>query len=177
MSCRGICNLLQPVTEDIFRLKAHKTKEEMFMKKAAMVLACIGLLSVPAYPFRFGLEFSVYEQPTIGVNLRIVDFFELKPALGFSFSENYNLFDFNVDGNFYLPQIEDLQHYAGPGISLHADSNDNNFGIHGQYGLRYDFNDVLSAFGEIGIRIAFNDFNLRTFRGGAGLTVYFPNFQ
>jgi hypothetical protein len=146
------------------------------MKKTALVMIVIGLLSTAAYPFRLGLEFSVFDQPTIGANMRISDMFELKPQMGFSFSENFNTFALLVDGNFYLPQIQDLQHYAGPGIALEATSDDVQFGMNGHYGLRYDFNDNISAFGEIGIHIGFDDFYLTTLRSGAGITIFFPEF-
>lgn len=146
------------------------------MKKTALVMVVIGLLSTAAYPFRLGLEFSVSDQPTVGVNMRISDLFELKPQMGFSFSENFNTFNLIVDGNFYLPQLQDLQHYAGPGIALYADSDNARFGMNGHYGLRYDINDIISTFGEIGIRIGFDDFFLTTFRGGAGITIFFPEF-
>ncbi len=147
------------------------------MKKAMGILACVVLLSSSAYPFRMGLEFQTGSDQRINVNLRLNDLVELKPGLGFKFQENDNQFSIGVDGNFYLPQIQNLQHYAGPGISFKAESNGNNFELHGQYGLRYDFNEILSAFGEIGLGMDFDPFIFRSFRSGVGLTIFFPNFQ
>ena len=147
------------------------------MKKVLSIVACVVLLSSSAYPFRLGLEFQTGSSQSIAVNMRLNDLVELKPSLGFSFSENNNTFSIGADGNFYLPQIQDLQHYAGPGISFRADPNSNNFELHGQYGLRYDFNEILSTFAEIGLGMDFDPFVFGTFRGGVGLTIFFPNFQ
>ena len=147
------------------------------MKKAIMTILYVGLLAGSAFPFRMGLEFGVNSVPTIGLNLRVIDFLEVKPQLGFMFSDNYNSFTLGTDVNFYLPGIGDLQHYAGPGIGFNVNTNDADFGLNGHYGLRYDFNEVLSAFGEIGFTMDFDPFVLASSRAGVGLTVYFPNFQ
>jgi hypothetical protein len=151
------------------------------MKKVSMVLLIVFLASTTVYPFRMGLDFGVSDKATVGLNLRIVDKFELKPALGFGFSENVNNFTLSVDGNFYLPQIQALQHYAGPQIWFNFISNDAHddvfAGLNGHYGLRYDINDIISTFGEIGINLQFDPFFLATFRGGLGLTFYFPGIR
>jgi hypothetical protein len=137
----------------------------------------IALVITQSAAFKMGLEFSVMEQATVGLNLRLTEKFELKPQLGFSFNEDNNMFRLNVDGNFYLPQIQNLQHYAGPGISLLATSGDLFFSLNGHYGLRYDINEIISTFGEIGLGITFDPFILNTFKGGLGLTFYFPGIR
>jgi hypothetical protein len=124
-----------------------------------------------------GLDFGVSEKATLGLNLRIVEKFELKPAIGFGFTEDINTFSLSVDGNFYLPQIQTLQHYAGPQIWFMVNSRDGYVGLNGHYGLRYDFNEVISTFGEIGINLQFDPFFLASFRGGLGLTFYFPGMK
>ena len=147
------------------------------MRKTVLATLCIGLLAVSAFPFRMGLEFGVYSTPTVGLNLRVIDFIEVKPQLGFLFSDDYNSFTLGTDVNFYLPQIGDLQHYAGPGIGFNVNTDDSDFQLDGHYGLRYDFNEVLSAFGQIGFTMGFDPLIFASSRAGLGLTVYFPNFQ
>lgn len=155
------------------------------MKKISVILLTVFLASSSAYSFRMGLDFGVSDKATLGLNLRIVEKFELKPALGFGFTENINHFTLSVDGNFYLPQIQTLQHYAGPQIWFFVVNDDRNqgsndesrFGLNGHYGLRYDFNDVISTFGEIGLNLQFDPFLLATFRAGLGLTFYFPGMK
>jgi hypothetical protein len=146
------------------------------MKKLYAIIITALFITQPA-AFKMGLEFSVMEQATVGLNLRLSEKFELKPQLGFSFQEDNNTFRLNVDGNFYLPQIQTLQHYAGPGISLYANTDDVLFSINGHYGLRYDINEIISTFGEIGIGINFDPFILNAFRGGLGVTFYFPGIR
>jgi opacity protein-like surface antigen len=147
------------------------------MKKLSHFLFLIAVFATTAFPFRMGMEFSVSQQATVGLNLRLTEKFELKPQLGFGFAEDNNSFILTVDGNFYLPQMQNLQHYAGPGISFSAYSDDTYFNINGHYGLRYDFNDVISTFGEIGIGLTFDPFMMNTFKGGLGLTFYFPGIK
>jgi hypothetical protein len=152
------------------------------MKKVLSILAFVVLLSSSAYPFRLGLEFQATadnhnDLGRVAVNMRLNDLVELKPMLGFKFSENNNRFSIGMDGNFYLPPIQDLQHYAGPGLAFDAFPNGNTFQLHGQYGLRYDFNEILSTFGEIGVGMDFDPFVFGTFRGAVGLTIFFPTFQ
>jgi hypothetical protein len=147
------------------------------MKKVSIILLTIFLASSTVYPIRLGLDFGVFDKPTLGLNLRLVEKFELKPAVGFSISEDDNSFILSVDGNFYLPQIQTLQHYAGPQIWFNVNSDDSYVGVNGHYGLRYDFNEVLSTFGEIGLNIQFSPFLLYSFRGGLGLTFYIPGMK
>ncbi|MBN1602449.1 MAG: hypothetical protein JW915_12625 [Chitinispirillaceae bacterium] len=144
------------------------------MRKLSVFLFLAVIISKSAYPLGLGLEFSVDNDIAVGVNLRLTEKFELKPQLGFSIIEDASLFTLNVDGNFYLPQMQNLQHYAGPGISITAFEGNSDFGIDGHYGLRYDFNDIISAFGQIGLGINFDPFALTTFRSGLGLTFYIP---
>ena len=73
----------------------------------------------------------------------------------------------------------ELQHYAGLGLDLDVRSGNNGggFGLDGHYGLRFNINEVLSLFGEIGLKTFFDPFVLRSFRGGVGITFFFPNFD
>ena len=175
---RDTCNYPLPAYTKYFTdTGTFSPAEEECMKKAASILACVVLLSSSAYPFRLGLEFQTGSDQHIGVNMRINDLVEIKPALGFSFSDNDNRFRLLVNGNFYLPQIMDLQHYAGPGIALDVHNDNTDFSLNGNYGLRYDFNEVLSTFGEVGLVMQFDPFVIRTLRAGVGLTIFFPNFQ
>ncbi|HEX2955623.1 MAG TPA: hypothetical protein VHO70_02255 [Chitinispirillaceae bacterium] len=147
------------------------------MKKVTIVFLALFLVTKSVYPLRMGLEFGVSDKATVGLNLRLVENFELKPALGFTFTEDDNFFALSVDGNFYLPQIQTLQHYAGPGIWFNVNSDDGYVGVNGKYGLRYNINEVLSTFGEIGLNVQFSPFILTTFRGGLGMTFYFPGMK
>lgn len=144
------------------------------MRKLSLFLFLAVVVSKSAYPLGLGLEFSAGSDITVGVNLRLMEKFELKPQLGFSIIEDASLFALNLDGNFYLPQMQNLQHYVGPGITITAIEGNSNFGIDGHYGLRYNFNDVISTFGEIGLGMNFDPFNLVTFRSGLGLTFFIP---
>lgn len=144
------------------------------MKKLSLFLLFVVIVSKSAYPLGLGLEFSVDNDVAVGVNLRITEKFELKPQLGFSIVEDASLFNLSLDGNIYLPQMQNLQHYAGPGITFMTFDGNTNFSLDGHYGLRYDFNDIISAFGQIGLGINFDPFALTTFRSGLGLTFYIP---
>jgi hypothetical protein len=149
------------------------------MKKLTTALCCIVFLSTSAFPFQLGLEFSAGSDMIMGANMRFNQLFELKPQLGFSFSENNNRLRLLVNSNFYLPEISDLQHYAGLGLDLDVQSGNNNggFGLDGHYGLRYNITEIISLFGEIGFFMDFDPFYMSSFRGGAGITIFFPNFE
>ncbi|MBN1576497.1 MAG: hypothetical protein JW913_08095 [Chitinispirillaceae bacterium] len=148
------------------------------MRKTIVSLLIVGIFAATAHPFQLGVEFSVGEIPQVGANMRFNDLFELKPQLEFSFSENNNALGLCIDGNFYLPDISDLQHYAGFGFNFLVQSDyDSYAGLNGHYGLRYNINDIFSIFGELGIWIKrFDPFYMTTFKGGIGCTIYFPNF-
>ena len=84
-----------------------------------------------------------------------------------------------IDGNFYLPEIPQLQHYAGFGFNMFFQSEtDGIVGLDGHYGVRYDINEVFSVFGELGLGInSFDPFDMSTFKSGIGCTIFFPNFK
>ncbi len=148
------------------------------MKKAVMSMIIVGLLSASAFPFKLGLEFQAGEQMVVGANMRFSELFELKPKLGFLFSDPVNLFSLVVDGNFYLPDLGELQHYAGFGVNLAIVSEDDasEFGLDGHYGLRYDINEVVSIFGQVGLGMIFTpDFVMSTYSTGAGVTFFIIN--
>lgn len=147
------------------------------MKKIVLSMFIIGLLSSSAFPFKLGLEFQAGEQMIAGANMRITDFFELKPQIGFLFGGDDNgIFDLIVSGNFYLSDMGKLQQYVGPGINLEFTSGDNLFGLDGHYGLRYDINDQVSIFGQVGLGMFFTpDFSIFTHSTGVGLTFFIIN--
>jgi hypothetical protein len=157
------------------------------MKKILCTLA-VGIICCSAYPLKLGLEFRAtddasWEVSTIGVNLGITDQFELKPQLGFRLGDSPRM-NLILDGNFYLPDISSLRHYAGFGLHISVwdneennDSDNSDFYLNGHYGLRYDINDVISLFGEIGLNFIFDPFMMVTTRPGLGVTFYFPNFN
>ncbi|NLD99390.1 MAG: hypothetical protein GX640_05900 [Fibrobacter sp.] len=144
------------------------------MKKVKVVLLLVGIFYGSAFPLKLGLEFQAGNQSLVGANLRFTERFELKPQLGLLFRENYSQFQLVVNANFYLPDIGKVQHYAGPGMYLgFASGQDGQFGLDGHYGLRYNINDAISLFGQLGL--GFNitpSFQLSTFTSGAGITFY-----
>lgn len=145
------------------------------MKKVAISMLLVCLFCSSAFSFKLGLEFQAGDQMLIGANLRFSDFFELKPQLGFRFSEFHDEFDLIASGNFYLKDLGQLQQYIGPGIHL-VFSEESSFGLDGHYGLRYNINDVLSIFGQVGLGMIFTpDFEVATFSTGVGLTFYMLN--
>jgi opacity protein-like surface antigen len=144
------------------------------MKKSYLSLLFIITLCTSIYPLRLGVEFIASNQPTLGVNLRLTDVFELKPNLGFAFAENVSVFYLGLDGNYYLPEMGELQHYAGGGFGLNAVTDATRFSLNGHYGLRYDVNEIISIFGEGGVQMTFNEFIFSSFMGGVGVTFYFP---
>ncbi len=135
----------------------------------------VGMLCGSAFPFKLGLEFQAGQQMLVGGNLRFSEFFELKPQLGFVFSEFIDEFDLVVNANFYLADLGKLKQYVGPGVNF-AFSDPTRFGLSGNYGLRYDINDALSIFGQVGLGMIFTpDFEISTFSSGVGLTFYMLN--
>lgn len=145
------------------------------MKKIALSMLIVGLLCSSAFSFKFGLEFQAGDQMLFGANMRFSDFFELKPQLGFEFAEFNDEFDLSVNGNFYLSDLGQLQQYVGPGIHL-IFRDESSFGIDGHYGLRYNINDALSIFGQVGLGMIFTpDFRINTYSTGVGLTFFMLN--
>jgi len=145
------------------------------MKKLVFSMLIVGLFCGNVFPFKLGLEFQAGQQMLFGANMRFSDFFELKPQLGFIFSDFQDEFDLVVNGNFYLSDLGQLQQYVGPGINF-AFSDETRFGINGNYGLRYDINDALSIFGQVGLGMIFTpDFSISTYSSGVGLTFYMLN--
>lgn len=144
------------------------------MKKTIMSVLMVGLLCSSAFPFKLGLEFQAGDQLFIGTNMRFSDFFELKPQLGFQFADDYDVFNLLVSGNFYLPDLGKLQHYAGLGIDLgFVSDEDAQFVLDGHYGLRYDINEVVSIFGQVGLGFVLApEFAMTTYSSGAGITFY-----
>lgn len=135
----------------------------------------VGLLCTSAFPFKLGLEFQAGQVMLFGANLRFSDFFELKPQLGFMFDDDRDEFDLAVNANFYLSDLGRLQQYVGPGVNF-AFSDNSSFGINGNYGLRYDINDAVSIFGQVGLGMIFTpDFSISTYSSGVGLTFYLLN--
>lgn len=148
------------------------------MKKFVPALCLFVLMSRSVFSFQLGLEFGVNPNLLMGANMRFSELFELKPQLGFLFKEDFSQLHLIVDGNFYLPEIMDLQHYAGLGLDLDVQSgNGGGFGLDGHYGLRYNINEIVSLFGQVGMRFDFDPFIFQSFRGGAGITIFFPNFD
>ena len=142
------------------------------MRKLALSILIIGLFCGNVFPFKLGLEFQAGQQMLFGANMRFSDLFELKPQLGFIFSDFQDEFDLVVNGNFYLSDLGQLQQYVGPGINF-AFSDETSFGINGNYGLRYDINDALSIFGQVGLGMIFTPgFSISTYSTGVGLTFY-----
>lgn len=147
------------------------------MKKIFASLLFVAIAATAAFPFKLGVEFSVGETQQVGANLRFTDMFEMKPQIGFSFSDGTNIFDLILDGNFYLPDIDELHHYAGFGLGMFFQSDENGkINLNAHYGLRYDVNDIISLFGEGGIKMDFDPFVMATFKGGIGCTFYIPGF-
>ncbi|HLV30317.1 MAG TPA: hypothetical protein VKY57_01985 [Chitinispirillaceae bacterium] len=145
------------------------------MKKLTLSILIVGLFCGNAFPFKLGLEFQAGQKMLFGANMRFSDLFELKPQLGFIFSDFQDEFDLVVNGNFYLSDLGQLQQYVGPGINF-AFSDETSFGINGNYGLRYDINDALSIFGQVGLGMIFTpDFSIGTYSTGVGLTFYMLN--
>jgi hypothetical protein len=148
------------------------------MKRAALCILFVAFFTSAALPFQLGAEFSAGDATMLGLNLRFSHLFELKPQVGFLLSEDINSFYLHCDGNFYFTDIAQLQHYAGFAIIMNTISHtDATFTLNGHYGLRYNFNDVFSIFGEGGIGVIVKPFILSTFKGGLGCTIYFPNFK
>lgn len=153
--------------------------EVQLMKKLLLSTMIIGVLAGNAFPLQFGLEYMTGAQSIIGTNLRINDVFEFKPQLGFSFSDPGSNLQLILNGNYYFTESSGLQQYAGGALDMVF--GDNVFGqdisnimINGHYGMRYDINEVLSLFGELGINMDFDPFVLSTFTGGMGLTIFIP---
>jgi|GEM_PF-3832872 len=147
------------------------------MKKIVASLLFVAIAATAAYPFKLGIEFSAGASEQIGANLRFNDLFEFKPQIGFSFSDDDNRFNLLLDGNFYLPDIEELHHYAGFGLGMFFQTDtDGRINLNGHYGLRYDVNDIVSLFGEGGLSMVFDPFVMATFKGGVGCTFYIPGF-
>ena len=147
------------------------------MKKVAISILLIGLLAGSAFPFKLGLEFGVSDGALVGANMRFTESFELKPQLGFVFIEDNSFMHLIFDANFYLPEIMELQHYAGPRLDLYVQGDDSKVALDGHYGLLYNFNDVLSMFGQVGLRVEFgNNPTFGTIRSALECTIYFPNF-
>lgn len=145
------------------------------MKKLTLSMLIVGLLCTSAFPFKLGLEFQAGQVMLFGANLRFSDFFELKPQLGFMFNDDRDEFDLAVNANFYLSDLGRLQQYVGPGVNF-AFSDNSSFGIKGNYGLRYDINDAVSIFGQVGLGMIFTpDFSISTYSSGVGLTFYLLN--
>jgi hypothetical protein len=145
-----------------------------FMKKTMMSMLIIGALCGSAFPLKLGLEFQIGSDLLVGANLRITDMVELKPQIGFQASDNHGAFQLAFSGNFYLPNLGDLQHYAGAGFGLgFAKNTDTEFELDGHYGVRYDINDIFGVFGELGL--LFNlapSFYMSTYKAGVGCTFY-----
>ena len=145
------------------------------MKKNFLSMMIVGLLCTSAFPFKFGMEFQAGDLMLFGANFRFFEFFELKPQIGFEFGETRDEVDLAVNGNFYLSDLGQLQQYVGPGVNF-AFSDNSRFAINGNYGLRYDINEAISVFGQIGLGMVFSpDFIIRTYSTGVGLTFYMLN--
>jgi hypothetical protein len=144
------------------------------MKKALAVLLCAGLFTA-ACPFQLGLDFSIGTKSQISANMRFNHLFELKPQVGFGIRKNMNSLNPGIDANFYLPDISGLQHYVGAGLDVYtAEGTQGTFEIGGHYGLRYNVNEIISIFGEIGIAVDNDPFVMSSFTEGIGCTIYFP---
>lgn len=150
--------------------------------KAKAALLCIGLAVVSSYCYpQFGIDFSVGEMGFIGPNIRFSHFYELKPSLEFTVTDNKsNSIGILAENNFYLVDVYNLQNYVGFGIGFvsNKDSNGNKTKhtmLTGQYGLRYDFNSVVSVFGQLGLLVELDPVVLSTHKSAIGITLYFPN--
>lgn len=154
------------------------------MRKTAVMLL-VGLMCGSAFSFNLGANFGFVNNATKGgtgteVSARIglTEKMELAPRLGFCFGDG-STFAIGADFNYYLSSIGDLQQYLGGGLDFSktavligvSKTSDSYFGINGHYGLRYDFNDVVGVFGQVGLDIPFApDFMFGTFSSGVGLT-------
>ncbi len=147
------------------------------MRKMIKTLVMIGLLCGSAFPFKLGLEFQAGSQLLVGANMRFSDLLEIKPQLGFKINDASSQFDMAVSGNFYLPELGDLQHYAGAGLFLNVyEEQDEQFGIDGHYGLRYDINKIFGIFGQVGLAMNLApEFEMASFSSGVGCTFYIIN--
>ncbi|NLP01646.1 MAG: hypothetical protein GX089_04055 [Fibrobacter sp.] len=144
------------------------------MKKTMMSMLIIGALCSSAFPLKLGLEFQTGSDHLVGANLRITDMVELKPQIGFQASDNHGAFGLAFSGNFYLPNLGDLQHYAGAGFRLDfIKDSDTQFGLDGHYGVRYDINDIFGVFGELGVLFDLApSFFMSSYKAGVGCTFY-----
>jgi len=152
------------------------------MKHLLFLLAVV-LLSSSAFPITLGLEFKASGDEVVALNIGFSDQFELKPQVGFQLGDAAHL-NLIIDGNIYLPDISPLRHYIGPSLIFSTWDNGNSnadntsFYLGGHYGLRYNVNEVISLFGEIGIILDFDpDFAMTSFRPGLGCTFYLPAFN
>jgi len=138
------------------------------------------LLAVQTFSASLGLEFKADEAENIALNIGFSDQFELKPQVAFRLGDGAFI-DLIVDGNFYFAEMSGLRHYAGFGVHFKIEdtANDNTaVNLGGHYGLRYDVNEIISIFGEIGVLVDFQDgFSLSSTRPGLGCTFYLPAFN
>ncbi len=144
-----------------------------------IIFAVSIMLAVAACTARadVGFEFSVDPSRVVGMNIRFNDLYELKPGLGFRLSDNETIFNLAIDNNFYFISGFDLSHYAGFGFAIQIAERDNggddtDITLDGHYGLRYDINDVISLFGDLGLAFAIDPWVFRTFRSGVGVTFF-----
>jgi hypothetical protein len=147
----------------------------MRLKIAALVF----VLCQSIFAFDFGFVFSMTDKPNIGADLKFNQVYDLRPHLGMEISDNSNIVVIGAENNFYPSSIGPLEQFIGIDPTFTIDNDDNNsfFSFRTYYGLQYAFNDVISAFGEAGIKmdVASNSSNQNVFTTlstGVGVIFY-----
>ena len=151
--------------------------------KFRFIITLILFLFSSGYPqIKFGIDFTVGSSNYVGPNIRFSHFYELKPLFAIAIiDDRSDAFGIIINNNFYLKDIGKLQNYLGVAIGYINSMddivrvNDGAMLIGGQYGLRYNFNEIVSIFGEIGLISSVDPFIMTTGKSGLGVTFYFPN--
>jgi len=142
----------------------------MRLKIAALVFA----LCQSLFAFDFGFVFSMTDKLNVGADLKFNQVYDLRPHLGMVIGENYHTVVIGAENNFYPSNIGPLEQFFGIDPTFIIDSNENSsfFSFRTYYGLQYAFNDVVSAFGEAGIKMDVDPNVFTTLSTGVGVIFY-----
>lgn len=133
-------------------------------------VALIFVLCQSIFALDFGFVFSMFDKPSVGANLKFNDLYDLRPHLEMEFGDNTHNVVIGAENNFYAPNIKSLQNYFGIDPTIVVNGGDKaHFYFRVYYGLQYAFNDVVSVFGETGLKMDVDPNLLSSFSSGVGV--------
>jgi len=134
-------------------------------------------LNAASYGGKIGIDFTLSEQPTIGMKWHISKLYCVNPFFGFlaagKSADQGNLLIVGLGNQFYLPSFLALDHYINISPAYYGFGGSGFFEGKLSYGLQYQCNNTISIFGELGIVYYSRDYLAETFRSGVGAIFYF----